>query len=63
MYQKMCDKCGTIIPNAPAESQWVGPEVMIRELISNPFDLRDIHLCKDCTERFLDWLRSDPKNN
>lgn len=61
-----CDRCGKVIPREPGISRSFTHRTVIRGNIF--FDLftgvdldeheRDIELCKECNESFIDWFNA-----
>ena len=64
MYQIVCDRCGDVIPMAT--DKW-----MVHEKQSGSAEIdfvgngkmRQAHLCRDCTERLVDWLTEGVRND
>ena len=64
MYQIVCDRCGDVIPMET--DKW-----MIHEKQSGSAEIDFVgngkmpqaHLCRDCTERLIDWITEGVRND
>lgn len=62
MFQRVCDRCGEVLKEQVIQfgnknSNRVEPETHFNIYgPEEPCDNREGHLCKDCTNRFIDWL-------
>lgn len=55
MYQKVCDRCGELMPSGLAaymEARTKGYEIRKRGALENA----EIHLCDKCQEALKEWL-------
>lgn len=62
MFQRVCDRCGEVLKENMIKfgnkvSDWKGPETSFSIYGPDvPYEKREGHLCRYCTEKFIDWI-------
>jgi len=62
MFQRVCDRCGEILKEPLVQfgiknEEWKGRETFFKIYgPDEPYEKQEGHLCKHCTEKFIDWI-------
>lgn len=56
MILKKCDKCGEIVDITNATDDEVGEANISVKMNEEGWNYRNLHLCKDCTQKLIEWI-------